>query len=135
MVVNATSTSDTVASEAGRPRRRRALGVVAAAAICAAPLGFAPAASAQTGSNPLGGLGETLGNTVQALPTTLGDPLGGPADESRRADACTDLGGIGPFLTCLIDRLDGGQSAQAKIKARVRTKMRRSTSKVRWALR
>ena len=98
-----------------RPRVRRGLGLLVGAAICVTPLALAPTASAQTGSgDALGGLGTTLANTIQALPTTLGDPLGGPADQSRRADACTDLAGIGPFLTCLIDRLDGERRARRR---------------------
>jgi len=124
-------------SAVDRPRVRRGLGLLVGAAICVTPLALAPAASAQTGSgDALGGLGTTLANTIQALPTTLGDPLGGPADESRRANACTQLDGIGPFLTCLIDRVDGGtKSTQARIKARARTKVRRATTRIRWVMR
>ena len=117
--------------------RRRGLGLLVVAAICAAPLAAAPAASAQTGSDPLGGLGHVLGTTVQALPNTVGDPLGGP-NVPGRASSCTQLGGLGPFLTCLIDRLDkalGGQSAQARVKARVKTRIVRGTNGSRWTSR
>ena len=123
-----------------RPRVRCGLGLLVGATLAVTALALASPASAQTGSgDALGGLGVTLGNTIQALPTTIGDPLGGPADQSRRADACTDLDGVGPFLTCLIDRLDrglgGGQTANARVKARARTKVLRATSKVRWVMR
>jgi hypothetical protein len=117
--------------------RRRSVGLLVGAVICAAPLAAAPAASAQTGSDPLGGLGHVLGTTVQALPNTLGDPLGGP-NVPGRPSACTQLAGIGPFLTCLIDRLDkalGGQSAQARVKARVKTRVLRGTNGSRWTSR
>ena len=125
-------------SEFDRPRVRRGLGVLVGAAICVMPLAAAPAASAQTASgDTLGGLGTLLTNTVSAVPTTVGDPLGGD-NGGPGGGGCTELAGIGPFLTCLIDRLDkalgGGQTAQARIKARAKTRVLRG-AKVRWVVR
>ena len=114
--------------------RRRGLGLLVGAAICAAPLAAAPAASAQTGNNPLGGIEIVLPNTIGALGQTVADPLGGP-NVPGRASSCTELAGLGPFLTCLIDRLDkalGGQGAQARVKARVKTRILRGTHRSRW---
>ena len=87
--------------------------------------------------NALGGTGTLLTNIVTSLPSTLGDPLGGD-NAGPGGGGCTSLDGLGPFLTCLIDRLDkalgGGQTAQAKVKARAKSRILRG-SKVRWVVR
>ena len=108
------------------------------AVICVTPLAFAPAASAQTGSgDALGGAPTLLTNIVTSLPSTVGDPLGGD-NGGPGGGGCTGLDGLGPFLTCLVDRLDkalgGGQTAQARVKARARSRMLRG-AKVRWVVR
>jgi hypothetical protein len=132
MTKQATSTS-----EVERSRARRGLGPMVGAAACAAALAFAPAASAQTGNNPLGGIEGTLANTVLALPSVVGDPLGGDNGGPGGFTCQADLG-LGASLTCLVDGIDralGGQRAQTrKIKARARTRVLRTNS-ARWTLR
>jgi hypothetical protein len=106
-------TDDTTST---RPAGHRRLGPLIGAVICATMLALAPSASAQTGANDgvglptgpselLGGLPVVVTETVTALPHTLADPLGGP-DAPGAGDMCEDLEGIGPFLSCIIDRLD-----------------------------
>lgn len=88
-----------------RPRLRRSIGGVAAAAVLAVPFAGAPAASAQTANNPLGGIENTLGDTIKGLPNTLAHPLGGSSgDGPPGGDACVDAVLISP-LHQLRDRL------------------------------
>jgi hypothetical protein len=111
-----------------RPRLRRGLAAVAAAAALATPLALAPAASAQTGNNPLGGIDITLAQTITSLPNTLTHPLGGSSgDRPPGNDACVDPELVSPLLSCVIDSvadLLGGQSAtstKATLKKKVRS--------------
>ena len=68
------------------------------------PLAFAPAASAQTGGNPLGGIEITLAQTITSLPNTLTHPLAGSSgDRPPGNDACADPALVSPLLTCVID--------------------------------
>ncbi len=65
---------------------------------------LAPAASAQTGPNePLGGLPQTPAQTVQALPHTLSDPLGGP-DAPGAGDVCEDVVDRSVSVGAAVDR-------------------------------
>ena len=124
-----------------RPRFRRSLVAVIAAGACAMPFAFAPAASAQTGNNPLGGIEITLAQTITSLPNTLANPLGGSSgDRPPGNDACVNPELISPLLTCIIDsvaNLVGGQSSSGKkatVKKKVRgvrkqTRMSRKTSR------
>ena len=111
-----------------RPRLRRTLIAVVAAGACAMPLALAPAASAQTGGNPVGGIEITLLHTITSLPNTLANPLAGSSgDRPPGGDACADPALISPLLTCVIDTLAnvlGGQSAtgtKATVKKQVRS--------------
>ncbi len=97
------------------------------------PFAVAPAASAQTGNNPVGGIENTLGDTITSLPNTLADPLGGSSGDGPPGDdACVDPVLISPLLTCVIDSLDrllGGQSTQARTTKATSKKRVRSTRK------
>jgi hypothetical protein len=110
-----------------RPRLRRTLVAVVAAGACAVPFAFAPAASAQTGNNPLGGIEITLAQTITSLPNTLTNPLAGSSgDRPPGNDACADPALVSPLLSCVIDSLAdllGGQSATAT-KATLKKKVR-----------
>lgn len=122
-----------------RPRLRRSIGAVAAAAVMALPFAVAPAASAQTANNPVGGIENTLGGTITSLPNTAARPLGGSSGDGPPGDdACVDPVLISPLLSCVIDsvaRLLGGQSTPARttkatLSKRVRS-MRRQTRTLR----
>jgi len=121
MTSNATSTVGQ-----RRSRLRRNLGAAVVAAALATPLALAPAASAQTGG-PLGGIENTLADTITSLPNTLTHPLGGSSGDGPPGnDACENPELISPLRTCVIDsvaNLLGGQSATAK-KATVKEKVR-----------
>jgi hypothetical protein len=110
-----------------RPRLRRTLVAAVAAGACAMPLALAPAASAQTGGNPVGGIEITLLQTITSLPNTLTNPLAGSSgDRPPGNDACVDPALVSPLLTCVIDsvaNLLGGQSATGA-KATVKKKVR-----------
>jgi hypothetical protein len=110
-----------------RPSLCRGLVAVVAAGACAVPFALAPAASAQTGGNPLGGIEITLAQTITSLPNTLAHPLGGSSgDRPPGNDACVDPALVSPLLSCVIDSvadLLGGQSASAS-KATLKKKVR-----------
>lgn len=111
-----------------RPRVRRGLGVLVGMTLLASPLALAPAASAQTASgDALGGVGQTLTQTVTSLPNTLGKPLGG-ADFAGNT-SCDNPELLVPFVSCLIDIIDralGGPAAQATTKAKAKAKVKAS---------
>jgi hypothetical protein len=111
-----------------RARLRRSLAAVVAAGACAMPLALAPAASAQTGANPVGGVEITLVQVVTSLPNTLTHPLAGSSGDGPPGnDACADPALLSPLLSCVIDSvadLLGGQSAtstKATLKKKVRS--------------
>ncbi len=116
-----------------RPRLRRSIGGVAAAAVLAVPFAVAPAASAQTGNNPVGGIENTLANTITSLPNTLANPLGGSSgDRPPGDDACVNPVLISPLLTCVLDSLDrllGSQSTKARTTKATSKKRARSMRK------
>jgi hypothetical protein len=91
---------------------RRGLGVLAGAALMAAPLAFAPAASAANG-NALGGIDLLLQGIVSGLPNTLSHPVGDGAGDG----GCQGIDGIGTLATCLVDPLGPKRATKASVKA------------------